>query len=106
MSSVLEYEPTVQMPHLPVSVGVLAWLHIAFGVLAAVDVGYSLANNRLNINLMILSVFIGRGLLCRSQMWRAHAALTPVPGHTDSPSTKNLSFRSSARSAWAAESLS
>ncbi len=52
---------------------VVAWLLIAFGALATAEVVWGLFEGRVSINLMVLGLFIGGGLLRRSRGWRTCA---------------------------------
>lgn len=58
---------------LPGGLKVVAGLFILGGVCAAVEVLVSLANGQVNINLGVLGIFIGSGLLRLSRGWRTCA---------------------------------
>jgi hypothetical protein len=72
-SQPLEYETPHRDDATPTALIACAWVFIAFGLLAAVDIAVSLINGRLNLNLGILGLFIGRGLLRRASGWRTCA---------------------------------
>lgn len=71
MAEVLSYEPPRK--GLPISLKAVAWIFIAFGILSAIDAVVSLAYGRLSINLGVLGIFAGRGLLRLSRGWRLFA---------------------------------
>jgi hypothetical protein len=58
---------------IPTSLKIVAYLFVLNGVMAIVEVLFSLANSRLSINFGVLGVFIGPGLLRFSQGWRTCA---------------------------------
>jgi hypothetical protein len=58
---------------IPGSLKVVAALFILGGVSAAIEVVVSLMNNRISINLGVLGIFIGPGLLRLSRGWRTCA---------------------------------
>ena|SRR5688572_508039 len=57
-------------PVFPTSLRVVAWLFIAFGLLAVCEIIAALFNSRISINLGVLGIFIGRGIFRLSQGWR------------------------------------
>ena len=60
------------MQPIPQPLKIVAWLFIVSGICAAIQVVVLLLAGRININLNVLSIFIGRGLLClnpRSLTW-------------------------------------
>jgi len=60
----LEYE-TDRAVRLPGAVLVFAWLYIVAGAVAAFHFGWAIAEQRFVLDLTVLGVFIGRGLLLR-----------------------------------------
>jgi hypothetical protein len=66
----LEYFATPPPPFRPPALAVIAWVFVAFGVWAAVDMATSLFQGRIKIDLNILMIFVGRGLLRNSRGWR------------------------------------
>jgi hypothetical protein len=69
----LEYE--TPPAKLPMAVAVTAWLFIAMGILALIDVVVALWNDRVNLNLAVAGVFIGWGLLRRIALMRSVALM-------------------------------
>ena len=72
MSQLLSYPPPLP-PRRPVSITVIAWVFIAFGILAAIDIVWSLFLRRLSLNFGVLGIFIGHGLLRLSNTARIWA---------------------------------
>lgn len=62
-------EPT-QRGNLPTSLIVVAVLFILFGVLSVFEVLIALLHGRISINLGVLNLFVGLGLLRLSRGWR------------------------------------
>jgi len=60
---------------LPFSVRIIARTYIVCGVLSAVDILIELARGEINLNLGVLGIFIGRGLLKRKNGWRRCAVV-------------------------------
>jgi len=57
----------------PISLKIVAWLFIFFGVCSVIEIIVSLLHNNININLGVLGLFIGPGLLRLSRGWRTCA---------------------------------
>lgn len=57
-------------PPLPSSLKVVAWLFILYGILSCIEVLVSLAHGRLNLNLGVLQIPCGIGLLNLRSGWR------------------------------------
>lgn len=55
---------------LPFPVRIVAWTYIVCGALSVLDVVVALIQGELNLNLGVLGIFIGRGLLKRRNGWR------------------------------------
>src|SRR5438045_1409366 len=60
-------------PKLPASVIAVAWLFIAIAILSAIDIIVSVFFQHLSLNFGVLFIFIGRGLLNRSNTARLWA---------------------------------
>lgn len=58
---------------IPVSLKVVAWLFIIGGVFAVIEIIISLMHQHININLTVLGLFIGPGLLGLRRGWRTCA---------------------------------
>ncbi len=67
--SQFDYEKT----DIPTCLKVVAYLFIICGVLAVIEIIVSLMNNHININLGVLGIFIGFGLLKFKAGWRTFA---------------------------------
>jgi len=65
---------------LPASLIVVAVLFLVEGATAAMEVLYSLANNHININLGVIGIFVGWGLLKLRPGWRIVALVLLVIG--------------------------
>ena len=63
----------MQTKPLPTSLKVVAWFFILAGVYALIEVAVGLFNDRVSINLWVLGLFIGPGLLRLSRGWRTCA---------------------------------
>ena len=63
----MQYEP------IPTSLKIVAWLFILTGVFAVIEIIVSLLHAHVNINLGVLGLFIGPGLLRVSRGWRTCA---------------------------------
>lgn len=59
-----------EKPVVPTCLKVVAWLFIIGGVIAVIEIIVSLMNNHININLGVLGIFIGLGLLKLRSGWR------------------------------------
>ncbi len=60
-------------PDIPISLKIVAWLFIISGVFSVIEVAVSLMNGRINLNLGVLGLFIGPGLLNLRPGWRTCA---------------------------------
>jgi hypothetical protein len=69
---ILSYQ-TPTPPTRPTSLLVVSWLFIAIGILCAIAVLWDAVYSHVNINLGVLGIFIGRGLLRLSRGWRTTA---------------------------------
>ncbi len=75
-------------PSLPLALKIVAVLFILGGISTAIEIVLSLMMGHININFGLLGIFIGIGLLRRSNGWRACAlvftwlalALVPIVG--------------------------
>ncbi len=72
MTDPLEYYRPPE-PRRPAALTAVAWIFICFGILAVLEVVVGLFQSRLSINLAILGIFIGRGLLNLRRGWRTCA---------------------------------
>jgi hypothetical protein len=104
MQPLAYYTPPAR-PILPGRLRVVAWLFIIGGLLCVGDMIYGLARGRAMINISVIGVFIGRGLLQLRSNWRtcavvflwvgmlAGAAIVAAPFITDEPLTMHLGVR-------------
>ena len=60
---------------IPVSLKIVAWLFVISGIFAAIDILASLTNNHLNINLTVINIFAGIGLLKLRSGWRTYSLI-------------------------------
>ncbi|NLE37072.1 MAG: hypothetical protein GX621_03510 [Pirellulaceae bacterium] len=58
----------------PLPLRIVAFLFILLGVLSATEIVLSLIKGRFNLDIGVLGIFIGRGLLRRSERWRSCGA--------------------------------
>ena len=70
MTETLDYASPLQTPIYPRSLKVVAWVFVAFGVLAVIDLVTSLMSGNISLNFGVLWIFVGRGLLRVSPGWR------------------------------------
>jgi hypothetical protein len=66
----LEYFATPPSPPRPMALVVIAWIFIALGILAALDMATAIFRGNLKIDFNILMIFVGRGLLRNARGWR------------------------------------
>ncbi len=57
----------------PFSLKIVAWLFILAGICSVIKIVVSLLNGDLFVDLSVISLFVGRGLLRRSRGWRTCA---------------------------------
>jgi hypothetical protein len=63
-------------PRLPLALKIVAWLFIVWGILAAIEVVLSLVHGKVHVNLSVVGIFVGRGLLkVRPGWWTCALAL-------------------------------
>ena len=62
-----------ESPSIPVLLKVVAWIFIIGGVLACIEIVVALMNEHVNINIGVLGLFIGPGLLKLRRSWRTCA---------------------------------
>ena len=62
-----------ELPPIPLSVKLVAFFFILVGVLSAVEIGIALVDGRVSLQLGVVGIFIGRGLLRRSERCRGCA---------------------------------
>jgi hypothetical protein len=55
---------------IPGDLRAVAWVFVAFGILAAIEIIVALTQNRVSINFGVLGIFVGRGLLRVRPGWR------------------------------------
>jgi hypothetical protein len=81
---ILEYDSVDRAPPLPAAVVVIGWVYIGLGLLTAFETGRGIVQDRLNVDVgAVLAVFIGRGLLRRSEtsrLWAVFIAWTVMIG--------------------------
>jgi len=69
------YKSTKNKTDNPQSLRIVAGLFILSGIITAIEIAFSLAHGHLNLNLGILSLWIGPGLLRHDRDWRNWAII-------------------------------
>jgi hypothetical protein len=62
-----------ERPNIPALLKIVAWLFIIGGIFACIDIVTSLRKGHVNLNLAIIGIFIGFGLLKLHRGWRTCA---------------------------------
>jgi hypothetical protein len=62
-----------ERPNIPAPLKIVAWLFIIGGIFACIDIVTSLRKGHVNLNLAIIGIFIGFGLLKLHRGWRTCA---------------------------------
>jgi hypothetical protein len=73
MTNTLHYASPSQAPGYPIALKVVAWLFIIFGVLAVLEIVAALFAGRVSLNVGVLGIFVGRGILRLRRGWRTCA---------------------------------
>jgi hypothetical protein len=72
MTQELQYETRAEDAR-PAALKVVAWLFIAFGILAAIEMVGGLFFGQVGLNFAVLGIWVGRGLLRLQSGWRTCA---------------------------------